>query len=516
MARLLQNPRVLIVTPEIAYLPHGIDNVADYICAKASGLADVSAAMIKALFEAGADVHVAIPDYRAMFNGSLPAPLRRGLCMFKKRVPEEKLHFAEDGAFFHLGEIYSNYPAENRRRALAFQREIINTIMPYVQPDLIHCYHWMTGLIPAIARQRGIPCLFTFHNLQTDKCPLSQIEDQGIDAAEFWQQLYFERMPCNYEETRESNPVDFLASGIFAAHFVNTGSPSLLREVAGGRYGFSPEHVQRELANKISAGCAAGILEAPDPAFNPTRDKILDFRYGPQNHAEGKKRNKRLLQKRLCLIQSERAPLLFWSCPLNTVQQGCQLLADILYKVVAKYWAENLEIVFVADGDFQRYFKEITQFHDLGNRIAVCQYNEQLTHLAYAASDFVLMASSFEPLGLPQMIGPIYGSLPVAYDTGGIHDAVLPLDVKNNTGNGFLFKVHSSQGLFGAIDQAMKFFKLPTQFKQKIVERIMAESAGKFNQAVTAHGYIELYEKVLQRPLINSAQGDQSCQRNMF
>lgn len=53
-----RNPRILMVTPEIAYLPHGLDNVADFISAKASGLADVSAAMIKALFEEGADVHV--------------------------------------------------------------------------------------------------------------------------------------------------------------------------------------------------------------------------------------------------------------------------------------------------------------------------------------------------------------------------------------------------------------------------------------------------------------------------
>ncbi len=504
MTSLYRNPCILIVTPEVAYLPHGIDNIADYLSAKASGLADVSAAMIKALFEQGADVHVSIPDYRTMFNGCLPAPLRRGLSMFKRKVPEERLHLAEDGAFFHLSGIYSNYRWENRRRALAFQREIINNIIPYVQPDLIHCYDWMTGLIPALARQRGVPCLFTFRNLQTDKCPLSRIEDRGIDAAEFWQHLYFERMPCNYEETRESNPVDFLASGIFAAHFVNTASPCFLKEIAGGRFGFVPEHVQQELASKISAGCAVGILDAPDPSFNPATDKSLAFRYGPQNHAEGKKKNKHMLQKRLSLIQSDRAPLLFWSCPLNTVHQGCQLLADILYDVVAKYWAENLEIVFVADGDFQRYFKEIVQFHNLGNRIAVCDYNERLAHLAYAASDVVLMASSFEPLGLPQMIGPIYGSLPVAYDTGGIHDAVLPLDVTNNTGNGFLFEVHDSQGLFGAINQAMKFYKLPAQFRQKIVGRIMTESAGRFNQAITARRYIELYEKMLQRPLINS------------
>ena len=101
------------------------------------------------------------------------------------------------------------------------------------------------------------------------------------------------------------------------------------------------------------------------------------------------------------------------------------------------------------------------------------------------------------------MIGPIYGSLPVTYDTGGIHDLVLHLDVKNNTGNGFIFEVYNSQGLFWAIRQAMKFYKFPAQVRQQIVGRIMTQSAGRFNQAVTARRYIELYEKMLQRPLIN-------------
>ena len=61
------NPRILIVTPEVTYLPEGMGNPAESFSAKAGGLADVSAALISALFEQGADVHVALPDYRAIF-----------------------------------------------------------------------------------------------------------------------------------------------------------------------------------------------------------------------------------------------------------------------------------------------------------------------------------------------------------------------------------------------------------------------------------------------------------------
>ena len=71
--------------------------------------------------------------------------------------------------------------------------------------------------------------------------------------------------------------------------------------------------------------------------------------------------------------------------------------------------------------------------------MAICDFDNRLEYLAYGASDFILMPSSFEPCGLPQMIAPLYGSLPIVHDTGGIHDTIRDLDVENNSGNGFLF-----------------------------------------------------------------------------
>ena len=112
------------------------------------------------------------------------------------------------------------------------------------------------------------------------------------------------------------------------------------------------------------------------------------------------------------------------------------------------------------------------------------------------------MPSLFEPCGLPQMIGAIYGALPVVNDTGGLHDTIDHLDVEKNTGNGFVFKTYDSAGLFWAIQEAMEFYKLPGETKASQIERIMTESAATFNHDVTARQYIELYEKMLQRPLI--------------
>lgn len=493
-----------MVTPEVSYFPEGMGSLVASLSAKAGGLADVSAALIKALFEEGADIHVAIPDYRALFNRRLPQSLQRDLGSLQRQIPGKRVHLAADRAFFYLPGVYTGEGWEKVKVALAFQREVINNIMPRIQPDLVHCNDWVTGLIPAAARQMGIPSLFTLHNIHTVHCPLAAMEDRGIDTAGFWNSLYFKYPPGSYEESRHTNPVDLLTSGVFAAHFVNTVSPSFLLEAAQGRHAFVPTCLRQELANKIAAGCAAGILNAPDASFAPGTDACLHRCYCAEHPLAAKQANKRHLQKRLGLLENDRAPLFFWPSRLDPVQKGCQLLAEILFAVVSRHWERGLQVVFVADGAFHEVFQNITTFHGLHDRVAVCGFDEGLARLAYGAADFVLMPSLYEPCGLPQMIGPLYGSLPVAHKTGGIQDTVQPLAEDGRTGNGFLFDTYDSGGLFWAMDQAVGFHELPDPARAERVARIMRDSRRQFNHTVTARNYMALYEKMLQRPLVNT------------
>jgi starch synthase/alpha-amylase len=477
-------------------------SLSDCLTAKAGGLADVTASLICELFRQGADVHVAIPNYKTIFGNCLSSYLQREQTLMRRALPNDRLHFAEDQVFFHRQSIYSGSGDDNLKFSLAFQREVINNIIPRVAPDLVHCHDWMTGLIPAMAREAGIPCLFTIHNIHSMKTTLAFIEDRGIDAIYFWDQLYFERMPGGYEESRYSNPIELLTCGVFSAHFVNSVSPNFLHEMVTGRHDFINPPLQRELKNKLDSGCAFGILNAPNLTFDPSTDTHIVSNYGPKDHAAAKRENKVALQKKLGLLPDENAPLFFWPSRLDPIQKGCQLLAEILEPVLSRY--RDLQIVFVADGAYHPVFKDIVALNSLHTRVVVCNYDEHLEHQAYAAADFVLMPSKFEPCGLPQMIGLIYGALPVAHDTGGIHDTVLDLDVDSDFGNGFLFEAFNGNGLFRAINQAMQFFMLPDGLKRNQIERIMRVSAETFNYRVTAQQYIKLYEKMLQCPVVSN------------
>ncbi|MDD4097269.1 MAG: glycogen/starch synthase [Lentisphaeria bacterium] len=499
--------KVLIVTPEITYLPPGMGNIAERLSAKAGGLADVSASLVSALYNMGVDVHVALPNYRRLFHVDVQDLMDAKLSQYRALLgPDangrQRIHLAEDRAFYYREHVYSNYAEDSLKMSLTFQREVINNIIPAVLPDLIHCNDWMTGLVPGLARRWNIPALFTVHNIHTQETTLETIENYGIDTAFFWQNLYYARTPACYEESRSTNLVDLLTSGIFGAHFVNTVSPTFLQEIVEGQHAFVPPQIQREIANKFHAGCAMGILNAPDPDYHPGTDKALAATYQPDNHAANKALNKKAFQDKTGLTVNADAPLLFWPSRLDPIQKGPQLLAEILYQVIHDYWDLGLQVAIVAEGAFQGHFRAIADQHGLHRRIAVCPFQESLSRLGYAAADYILMPSRFEPCGLPQMIGPLYGSLPIVHDTGGLHDTVTNLDVERHTGNGFVFKYYDAGGLRWAIDEAMRFHDLPARIRQQEVARVMQQAATTFTHANTAAAYVRLYEKMLQRPLL--------------
>jgi starch synthase/alpha-amylase len=232
MLNYLIPPRILFVVYEAVFMPEGSGGRTNFINDSAGGFGDFPAEPISSLIELGCDVHVAQPDFRNLFE----IRSRKEKSGATVTLPCERIHLAKDRTLFYSKPIISNSHRENLKISLAFQREVINQIIPRVQPDLIHCYDWMTGLIPAAAKKNEIPCLFTIQKLDSARSMLADVEEIGIDAAGFWQNLFYDRYPGSYEQTRDTNPLDLLLSGILAANHVNAARPVLLPTIAEGRY----------------------------------------------------------------------------------------------------------------------------------------------------------------------------------------------------------------------------------------------------------------------------------------
>jgi starch synthase/alpha-amylase len=246
-------PRILLITPEISLVPERSCKNSDYLNFKPGGFAGFLSDWAGELHARGVDVHIVQPDYRSAFVSILRNNPRTKEC----RMPTGNVHLTEDRAFFYAGHPEANGVRQNIKISLAFQREVIHQILPAVRPDLIHCHDWMCGLIPAVARKSGIPCIFSLHNCETAKCFLSDVEDSGIDAAFFWQQLFFDHFPGKYEEIRETNAIDFLLSGVFAARHVSIASPAVLLKIAESFVHFPEAPLGKVLAEKLAVDCNA-------------------------------------------------------------------------------------------------------------------------------------------------------------------------------------------------------------------------------------------------------------------
>ena len=132
--------KVLVVTPEITYIPTGMGNISSHLSAKAGGMADVSATLVKALYDLGADVHVAIPHYRQMYKTDYTNKEEANQKMLRDVIQGgesdhvKRVHLASSRLFNTSNRVYGCTTDECLQRSLAFQREVINTIITPISP----------------------------------------------------------------------------------------------------------------------------------------------------------------------------------------------------------------------------------------------------------------------------------------------------------------------------------------------------------------------------------------------
>jgi len=490
--------RILMVTPEVTFVPQKMGPGARSIAARAGGLGDICSAQIHGLFERGVDVYLAMPNYRNVFRKNGQRLPEIDIRSHRQEMPGSRIHLAQDRSFFYHPKLFRNTDWDNIRLALAFQREVIYRIIPEVQPDLIHCFDWMTGLIPAMARSIGIPCVFTLYRLDSPRLSLATIEERGIDAAAFWEHGFYARMPLNYEETRETNPMDLLASGVFAADLVTALSRTFMDALTRAYCPKVQPLLREELGHKLRAGRLHAVPPAPDATFDPATDHALVRLYGPEGHYAGKAFNKLQLQETLGLPLDSTAPVGFWPTRLDGDRAGCRLMIDALAAILERSRDRRLQLVFVADGDFQETLRARIDRLQAWDRVAVCAFDAQRCRLAYAGSDFVLMPLQLDPCALPAMIGQRYGALPVAYDAGAIHDCVTHLNLSGDRGSGFLFETFDCNGMMWALDQAMGFYGQPAGVRAACVQRIMIDSLKRFDPAIAVRRLMDLYAIVHQ------------------
>ncbi len=433
--------------------------------AKTGGLADAVSALSISLAEMGHDVRLVMPRYYGIpktslrpIDGPLGVPTGWGeqwCALYEASLSGGKVpvYFVDHEEYFGRDGVYGTAAepdfADNPKRFGFLSRAVFQVCRKLNWfPDILHAHDWPTAAVPVFLRYgernrdfEACSSVLTIHNLGY----------QGAYPKDFFPYLGLPQELFRTAGFDDWDRMNFLKAGLFAADKLTTVSPTYAEETKTREYGFRLEGVlQARAADYL------GILNGVDyREWNPRTDAKLPKTYDETSVLEGKAEAKLALQKRFDLPQDPDVPVIGMVTRL-TSQKGVGEVFGPGYGS-AYGICSDFRVQFVLLGSGEKWCEN--ELRSLSSRLpnfrAKIGYDEGISHLIEAGSDFFLMPSRYEPCGLNQLYSLAYGTPPIVRRTGGLADTVENYDETTGLGTGFVFDELTPRSVYDTVGWAV-------------------------------------------------------------
>ena len=466
--------------------------------AKSGGLGDVMEALPAALSRIdGNEVALFLPYYHKIKHNAayvtekvaefrVQLGWRQQYCGVMKllgRGDGVQVYFLDSEYYFgaRTGAIYGDM--DDGERFAFFSRGCLDAIAFLgLDPDIIQCNDWQTGLIPVYlkamyrAQFPGTRIMYTIHN----------VEYQGWANANFFDDVL--GLPWDYRGALDMNhSVNVMKGGIECCDMLTTVSETYARELMYPYYAHGLDNIIAGASWKLT-----GITNGIDVnTFNPETDPALPAHYNADSFAQGKAAVKAALQAEVGLPRKPDVPLMVMVTRLAG-HKGLDLLCYIARRLM---WEQDAQMIVVGTGEpqYEAFFRDLqAQFPEQVS--AQIKFDLGLASRLYAGGDIYLMPSKSEPCGLSQMNAMRYGTVPVVHATGGLKDTVPPCNEQGEDGLGFTFQSYNADDFFAAILRALNLYNNNREAFRALQHREMSQD---FSWNVPAGKYMALFQKML-------------------
>lgn len=437
---------------------------------KVGGLGDVARSLPSALKSDGVDIRLIVPFYK---NVNLHGIARKEIATFfctyaggkekitvlqvKHPASHVPVYFLYNKSYFDISTFPDTYAFFCKAIIELVKHDYINW-----PTDIIHCNDLHTGLVSCLLKRqhiKNVKTIFTIHNLAY----------QGIGDVNVWKKLGEQ-----YVSGHKGKFINFIHEAIVYADLITTVSPTYAKEILTKKLGCGMQDQLRKRKKDIY-----GILNGSDipwkdgPVKRPKR----------ANWEMVKQENKKYLLEKLGWDPHPSAPLFCYIGRFDPHQKGI----DILYEAVEELISEDFYFVLLGKGDkeWEKKFQVLSKSYP-EKCYAKLAFDDKLAHEIYAASDYIVIPSKYEPCGLVQMIAMPFGTIPIARKTGGLTDSI-----KDGI-NGYLFHDYSPDALVKVLKQAIVSYQRQT-YKQMVINALATD----FSWGKSAKEYIALYRKLL-------------------
>ena len=449
---------------------------------KHGGLADISASLPKTLSQKGLHVKTILPLYEDDEFQNAYQLFKTKTIQFGQESIETSYYqytFEDHKYIFVKNSLLSALdPNETFLTYVMFNVSVLSILKDLGDPvDILHINDWHTSLIPFLLDSmfrsndpfyENIKTLLTIHNL----------ERQGQ-----FDRHYETYLPYKNFTYILDGRINFLKTGIMRANYINTVSKTYKQEILLRFYGFDLDSALKARQDHLE-----GILNGFDHhLYDPTTSKTLFINYDLDTYETGKAINKTKFLASLHL-KDDTLPLMLFNGRLGR-QKGIDIMKSSLEDALSK---SSINVVVIGEGDakYEAYFKELERTYK--DHVYFFEgFDQMFAEKAYAASDFFLLPSLFEPSGLNHLIAMRYGSLPIVRETGGLKDTVFSQGPKHN---GFTFNNYDEQEFQEVFLKAISYYheKNPL-IHEKITHAMQVTS----HLEDMAEHYMALYHKVM-------------------
>lgn len=462
--------------------------------AKSGGMGDVLGALPKAVSNAQNNVYVVMPYYCDIIKSQYKVEMQFlgyfytdvnwrhqyvGVLQLKR---DNVTYLFLDNEYYFQGPMYCF--ADNERFAYFCKASLDLVCWLNVKADVLHCNDWSTGLIPVLKyafyqnREQlcGAKTVYTIHNLRYQGW-MGVEEAKSLTGLDDW---YF----CD-DRLLQNGGVNIMKGAIVFADAVTTVSPTYSWEITLDYYSENLGNVINKYKDKI-----VGILNGVDyDTYNPQTDSLIFKNYTATTAVKAKAENKQKLQEKLHLPVREDVAMLGIVSRLVD-QKGLELVAQIAEETLQ----QDIQLVILGTGEvnYEQMFTNLARrFPDKVS--ANIFFDNTLAHRIYAACDFVLVPSVFEPCGLTQLIALRYGAVPIVRETGGLKDTVLSYNEQTDEGNGFSFTNCNAHDFAFTVRRAVSFYYTKNAIYRKIQKRGMTQD---YSWKQSCEKYIAVYKSL--------------------
>ncbi len=383
------------------------------------------------------------------------------------------------------------------------------------QPDVFHCHDGHAAFLPALTRE--IP---RYRQSFAQTRSVVTIHNAGRG---YHQEIH---------DPAFAGQLTGLPLGVLSRGFLNRTVDPLVLGALYGRVTTVSEGYAREIASgkleELTGGLGAafrrarvrllGITNGIDPRpYDPrdSRQSGLPARFDPsRGDLAGKRECRRVLTEAVAAAASgERLPggasleglsvhgrlcpdlrrPLYTFVGRLTEQKGLDVLVPAVGELLAGSTDARFLLLGQGDRGIEEALLELCR-RDSGGRLAVMiGFSPEAARLLFAAGDFFLVPSRYEPCGLTDFYAQMMGNIPIVHLVGGLRK-VRP----GETGYGFT--EYSSRALAGQIHRSLEDHRSRPDLLEEIRRRAFREIYERHTwERVVRQSYLPLYEEAWAR-----------------